>query len=271
MISATGAPAPVLSVAGLPPGLSFDAASGLISGTPEAAGTSTLTVTANNGCNAAAVQTYTLTIDRAATALSLVALPQVAVFGQPVSVSLVAFGGPASPQGTVQLCVRGTGMFCGPPFDTIPPGTPPEKIATPLSRALDPNGRADFRLTGLTIDAFTLSALYAGDSSHLPASAGPVDELVIKGVLLPVAPGGRASAAGVDFRSELDSRAFIDRPGTAFRRGRGAGDGGIAPADAALARACRASRARDARHVADRRAALARRPADHSPSSCCIR
>ena len=194
VVSATGTPAPVLSVDGLPAGLSFDAASGLISGTPEAAGMSALTVTANNGCNAAAVQTYTLTIDRAATALSLVALPQVAVFGQPVSVTLVASGGPPSPQGTVQLCVRGTGMFCGPPFDTVPAGTPPEKIAAPLSRALDPNGRADFRLTGLTIDAFTLSAFYAGDGSHLPAGAGPVDELVIKGVLLPVPPGGRASA-----------------------------------------------------------------------------
>ncbi|HEX4524351.1 MAG TPA: Ig domain-containing protein [Casimicrobiaceae bacterium] len=194
VVSATGNPVPVLSVEGLPGGLSFDAPSGLISGAPEAAGTSTLTVTADNGCNAAAVQTYTLVIDRAATALSLVAVPQVAVFEQPVSVTLVASGGPPSPQGTVQLCVRGTGMFCGPPFDTVPPGTPPEKIAAPLSRSLDPNGRVDFRLTGLTIDAFTLSALYAGDGSHLPASAGPVDELVIKGVLLPAPPGGRVTA-----------------------------------------------------------------------------
>ena len=192
-VSATGAPAPVLSVAGLPAGLSFDAASGLISGTPEAAGTSTLTVTASNGCNAAAVQTYTLTIDRAATTLSLVAVPQVAVFDQPVSVTLVASGGPPSPQGSVQLCVRGTGTFCGPPFDAVPPGTPPEKFAAPLSRALDPNGRVDFRLTGLTIDAFTLSAFYGGDDSHLPANAGPIDELVIKGVLLPSTPGGRVS------------------------------------------------------------------------------
>jgi hypothetical protein len=193
-VSATGTPAPVISVAGLPAGLLFDAASGLISGTPEAAGTSTLTVTANNGCNTPAVQTYTLTVDRAATTLSLAASPQVAVFGQPVSVTLVASGGPPSPQGAVQLCVRRTGMFCGTPFDTVPPATPPEKIAAPLLGALDPNGRADFRLAGLTIDAFTLSAFYAGDASHLPAGAGPVDELVIKGVLLPSTPGGRASA-----------------------------------------------------------------------------
>jgi hypothetical protein len=194
-VSATGSPSPVLSVAGLPPGLSFDAASGLISGTPDAAGTSTLTVTANNGCGAPAVQTFTLTVDRAATTLSLVALPEVAVFGQPVTATLVASGGPASPQGAVQLCVRGTGMFCGPPFDTVPPGTPPEKIAAPFSGTLDPSGRADFRLTGLTIDAFTLLAFYAGDSSHLAASAGPVDVLVIKGVLLPLTPGGRVSIA----------------------------------------------------------------------------
>jgi len=193
-VSATGTPTLMLSVDGLPPGLSFDAVSGLISGTPEAAGTSTLTVTANNSCNVPAVQTYVLIVERAATVLSLAAVPQIAVFGQPVSVTLVASGGPPSPQGTVQLCVRATGAFCGPPFDAVPPGTAPEKISAPLSRALDPNGRVDFRLTGLTIDAFTLSAAYAGDSSHLPASAGPVDELVIKGVLLPAPPGARASA-----------------------------------------------------------------------------
>jgi hypothetical protein len=194
-VSAIGSPAPVLSVSGLPAGLAFDPAPGLISGTPDAAGTALVTITAANGCIAPAVQTLTLIVDRAPTALSLVVLPELAVFGQPVSATLVASGSPASPQGIVQLCVRGTGAFCGPPFDTVPPGTSPDKITAPLSGTLDPNGRVDFRLTGLTIDAFTLSAVYAGDSSHLPASAGPVEELVIKGVLLPAPPGGKATIA----------------------------------------------------------------------------
>ena len=194
-VSAAGSPAPVLSVTGLPSGLVFDAASGLISGAPDAAGTAILTVTASNGCIAPAVQALTLTVNRAATTLSLVALPGVAVFGQAITATLVASGGPPSPHGDVLLCVRGTGAFCGPPFDTVPPGTPADKIAAPLAGALDANGRADFLLAGLTIDAFVLSAYYAGDDSHLPATSGSVDELVIKGVLLPQAPDGKSAIA----------------------------------------------------------------------------
>jgi hypothetical protein len=208
-VSATGSPPPVLAVGGLPAGLVFDAASGEINGTPDAAGTSALTITATNGCVAPAVQTQTLTVDRAPTTLSLVTLPEIAIFGQTVTATLVVSGGPPVPQGAVQLCVRGTGAFCGSPFDTVPPGTPPEKIATPLSRALDPSGRVDFRLTGLTIDDFALSAIYAGDGSHLPASVGPVDELVIKGVLLPAPPGGKASIAATAQASAIPALSSI--------------------------------------------------------------
>ncbi len=208
-VSATGSPAPTLSVDGLPAGLAFDAASGLVSGTPEAAGTSTLTITATNGCIAPAVQTLTLTVDRATTTLALTVLPDIAVFGQTVSATLVASGGLTLPQGTVALCVRGTGMFCGPPFDAVPPGTPPEKLAAPLSGVLEPGGRLEFLLTGLTIDAFTLSAVYAGDSTHRPASAGPAELLVIKGVLLPAPPNGNASVSAISDPSAIPALSSI--------------------------------------------------------------
>ena len=210
-VVASGRPAPNLSVVGLPAGLVFDVAAGIIRGTPTAAGTSTLTITAVNGCGAPDVQTRTLRVDRGATTLSLVALPDVSIYGETVAATVFASGGPAAPQGVVQLCVRPTAAYCGPPFDVVPPETPPDRIVAPLSAALDVSGRAQFALVGLTIDTFALTAAYAGDSSHNSASAGPVSELVIKGVLLPspqvelnapaTAQSGAAMAVGIAVKS----------------------------------------------------------------------
>lgn len=195
VVTASGDPPPELSVTGLPSGLAFDGTTNVISGVPGEAGTATLTVTAANACAAPVVQPVLLAVERAITTLSLAVQPEVAIFGQPVTATVIASGGPPTPQGEILLCVRGTGVFCGPPFDTVPPGTATDKVAPLLTGALDPNGSAHFRLPGLTIDAFVLSAYYAGDESHLPSISGAVDELVIKGVLLPQPPDGKSAIA----------------------------------------------------------------------------
>ncbi len=193
-VTASGDPQPDLSVSGLPSGLAFDPVTGLISGVPAAAALVPLTITATSTCGTTA-RSVLLTVNRGISTLSLAAQPEVAIFEQPVIALVIASGGPKVPQGAVQLCVRGTGMFCGPPFDTVHPGTPPDRIAAPLNGVLDSTGRAAFQLSGLTIDAFVLTAYYGGDDAHLASTSSLVDELVIKGVLLPPPPGGKSGVA----------------------------------------------------------------------------
>ena len=70
-VTAAGFPAPVLSESEtdtLPSGVTFNAATGVLSGTPAAgsAGTYTLNFTAHNGIGSDATQTFTLTVDRSA-------------------------------------------------------------------------------------------------------------------------------------------------------------------------------------------------------------
>jgi hypothetical protein len=83
------------------------------------------------------------------------------------------------------LCAREASAFCPPPFDSAPPGTPANRIRALLSASLDASGQASFTLSGLSIDNYVLKASYGGDAAHDGASAGPIDEFVIKGILLP--------------------------------------------------------------------------------------
>src|SRR5450631_162254 len=183
-VTATGDPPLTLSVTGLPAGLAFVSASNTIAGKPVAAGNSPLRIVAHSDCSPDAVQTPVLTILRSPTALSLAASPNPAIFSQTVTATLRATGGPTVPQGTVLLCVHDASAFCGAPFGAVPPGTPAGSIRPPLSATLDANGQALFSLSKLTIDNYLLEANYGGDAAHDGASAGPIDEFVIKGVLL---------------------------------------------------------------------------------------
>jgi len=74
-IAATGGTGPFrFAATGLPAGLTIDAASGVISGSPTAAGTSSVAVTVSDSRSASATKTYPLTI-RPALAITPLALP----------------------------------------------------------------------------------------------------------------------------------------------------------------------------------------------------
>ena len=65
-VTATGVPAPTLSESGaLPSGVTFNAATGVLSGTPAAGGIYPITITAQNGVGANATQSFTLTVNQA--------------------------------------------------------------------------------------------------------------------------------------------------------------------------------------------------------------
>ncbi len=77
-VSAESDLAPTLSLSGtLPTGVSFDATTGVLSGTPAhgTVGSYSLTFTATNGINPDAVQSFTLTVARAAGSVSISNLP----------------------------------------------------------------------------------------------------------------------------------------------------------------------------------------------------
>jgi hypothetical protein len=197
-ITATGKTPFSFAAMGLPAGLTLNPTTGVISGTTSVAGSYPVAIIVSGGCGRSAMQNFTLVVTPAPpapTSLTLSSQPNPAVFTQPVTVVAQASGGVVAPSGSVLLCVAGTGQFCAPPVGAPPAGTPPGEIPPLLSAPLDANGIATFTLDGLLIDTFVLQAYYGGDTAHGPSSAGPIDEFVIKGVLLPPAASGGAGAA----------------------------------------------------------------------------
>jgi hypothetical protein len=105
-VTASGSPAPTLSYSGvLPAGVTFNAASGILSGVPtSAAGNFPITFIANNGVSPNATQNFTLTIN-----VPIQTDPSNIAFNKPVSASYTPdFGSPAlitngimAPEGTV--------------------------------------------------------------------------------------------------------------------------------------------------------------------------
>jgi large repetitive protein len=197
-VLATGQPPQTFSALGLPPGLSIDPSTGVISGTAEIGGTYPVTIVVA-GCGRSAIQNFTLVVGTAPAAVTLASAPNPAVFGQDIAVSVQAAGGASVPTGTVLLCVVASGEFCAAPVGAPPAGTPASLIPPLQSATLDAGGSAAFTVHGLSIQNYVLQAYYGGDATHSAARSQPVDQFVIKGVILPprsAARTGKAPATG---------------------------------------------------------------------------
>lgn len=184
-VVATGKPPLSYTALGLPPGLTIDAATGVIAGTTLAAGSYPVSILVEGCRGRSALQEVTLLVNPVAATLSLSSQPNPALYGQTIDALVQATGGAALPTGTVLLCVVAPGQYCAPPIGVPPPGTAPDLIPPLLSAPLDAQGNATFALTGLLIQEYVLQAYYGGDAEHAPATSAQVDEFVIKGTVLP--------------------------------------------------------------------------------------
>ena len=96
-VTATGFPTPTLSETGtLPSGVTFNASTGALSGTPTSGtvGTYNIAFTASNGVGAPATQSFTLTVNPATQTIALTGVPSSATFGQgPFTISTSATSG----------------------------------------------------------------------------------------------------------------------------------------------------------------------------------
>jgi uncharacterized protein YkwD len=95
--SASGTPQPTLSAAGLPSWLSFNATTGLLSGTPGGSNVGTtgmITITADNGHTTKATESFTISVDPQPPAFTSAPPPTVIVAGTLYSHTFTASGNP---------------------------------------------------------------------------------------------------------------------------------------------------------------------------------
>jgi YVTN family beta-propeller protein/YD repeat-containing protein len=161
--TATGVPAPTFSLSGcvLPSGVSLNATTGVLAGTPSigAAGTYGCTLTATNSAGSA-VQNFTLVVT-GVTSTSLTGTPNPAIVG--VTVILTATVTGSNPSGTVSFAEAGVSVAgCG-----------------AVALAGSGNVRTgSCTVNSLAIGTHTIVASYSGDSVNAPSAGLPLSQIV---------------------------------------------------------------------------------------------
>ncbi len=156
-VVATGSPAPTLSETGtLPSGVTFNASTGVLAGTPAAGtvGTYPVSFTATNGINPDATQSFTLTAAKATTTTTVSASPPNPALG--ADVTFTANVAPSlpnalSPSGTVRFFVDGQ--------------------ANPAATKALTGGTAGFTTAALGAGSHTVVATYSGDANFATSTA----------------------------------------------------------------------------------------------------
>ena len=147
----TGAKTFTVSAGALPAGLSLNAATGVISGTPASAGSNSFTIRATDSIGAIGTRAYTVTIN-AAILLSPTTLPN-GTSGTPYSRTITATGGTGTFTYSVSAGSLGGGLTLNASTGVIS-GTPTTVGARSFTiRATDGNGTFGTQAYGITINA----------------------------------------------------------------------------------------------------------------------
>jgi hypothetical protein len=215
--AASGNPAPTFSVASgsIPTGLTLNSTTGVLSGTPSAAGQFSFTVKAANGVTPNAVSnTITITVADLPVAPVFTAAtpPSTATVGIPYSYTFAANGNPAPKFTAIGTLPTGltlnatTGVLSGTPttahrfvFEVkAANGVKPDKITPLITITVT-------RAAAATAANPTLSPSAASPSAASPSAASPSAALAASPAASPAATSAPASAAAATAASALDA------------------------------------------------------------------
>ncbi|MGB8643739.1 MAG: Ig-like domain repeat protein [Anaerolineae bacterium] len=152
-LEAIGAASPytLTVIAGtLPPGLTFDPASGLVSGTPTTTGTFSFTIQVIDSVPSSGQTVCTLVVKLPTTTTTLLSAPNPSTSGQSVIFTAIVTSPLGTPSGTVQL--YDNGMALGAPL-------------------ILSSGQAVTHITSLSAGTHPITVTYSGDTNHAASAS----------------------------------------------------------------------------------------------------